>query len=104
VIAGAAGLAACSAGQSATATAEAITLAASGAGNPTLALGPGGDATYVVWAAAEPGDSGAIDIYLARASAAGEPGEPVRVNDVPGEGTLHESAPPQVAAGPGGAG
>jgi hypothetical protein len=75
-----------------------LTLAASDAGNPTVANDPTSDAHYIVWI--ETRDSVA-DVYLTR-SASGERGEVVRVNDVRGDAAPHDQAPPQVAVGPDG--
>ena len=72
-----------------------LTLAASGALTPTIAMDAAG-AAYVAWVEME-GEEG--NVYLARAGAAGEP---VRVNAAPGDASTHEQAPPQVAVGPAG--
>lgn len=76
-----------------------VTLAERGAGRPTVAADDRTGAAYVAWVADSAGVPG---VYLARVGADGAPGAPVRVNDVPGDASAHDQAPPQVAVGPGG--
>lgn len=93
---GLAALAACSAAPGGTAG-PAATLAERGAGRPTVAADPRTGAAYVAWVADSAGVPG---VYLARVAADGAAGAPVRVNDVAGDASAHDQAPPQVAVGP----
>jgi hypothetical protein len=70
-----------------------ITVTASNATYPTVAMGSEGK-SYVVWV----GDDD--NLYLAAAERAGSYSAPVRVNDIDGDAASHEQAPPQVAVGP----
>lgn len=75
-----------------------LTLAPSGASNPTVATGPDGATTYVAWVSGREGEPG--DVLLTMVPWDGTAAEPVRVNDVPGDATAHLQAPAQVAVGP----
>ncbi|HEX7088903.1 MAG TPA: sialidase family protein [Longimicrobiales bacterium] len=75
-----------------------LTLADSGASNPTAAVDPRTGAAYVAWVTAQ---EGGADVYLVRIEG-GEAGAPVRVNDIPGDAAPHEQAPAQVAVAPNG--
>jgi hypothetical protein len=88
--------AACSAASGGTPP-PAATLAVAGAGRPTAAADARSGAAYVTWVADSAGTPG---VYLARLDADGRPGAAVRVNDVPGDASTHDQAPPQVAVGP----
>lgn len=77
-----------------------LTVAAAMAGNPTVAVDEPRGAVYVAWAQNQ-GEE--VNVLLARYDASGQPdGEPVRVNEVAGDASQHEAAPPQVAVGPNG--
>jgi hypothetical protein len=76
-----------------------ITLAHSGAGNPTIAVDTSTGRAYVSWIETTEGGS---NVYLAAIDGTGR-AEPVRVNDIDGDAAPHEQAPPQVAVGPDGA-
>lgn len=85
-----------------------VTVAAAGAGNPTVALDPRTGARYVAWVGAEEGDAAPSadrtwNVYVARAEA-GDAGfsAPLRVNDRAGDAAPHAQAPAQVAVGPDG--
>ena len=71
-----------------------------GASNPTVALAPERGVTYVAWVGTEGEES---NVFLARAEPGAPFGDPVRVNDRPGDAAPHAQAPAQVAAGPDGA-
>lgn len=71
-----------------------VTLAESGASNPTVAVGPDG-AAYVAWVAES-------NVWLARSSGS-EWSAPVRVNDIDSDAAPHDQAPAQVAVAPDGA-
>jgi hypothetical protein len=92
-------VAGCSADAPLDGSVDAATLAGPGAGNPTVAVDPRDGTVFVAWV---DGPEGARDVFLSRAGSDGRASEPVRVNEVPGDATLHEAAPPQVALGPGG--
>jgi len=94
-------LAGCTPAESAPATAPiSLTLAASAAGNPTVAVDADGSTAFVAWVE---GPEQERNVFVARISADGRPdGEPVRVNATAGDASMHEAAPPQVALGPGG--
>jgi hypothetical protein len=75
-----------------------VTLAAAGAGNPTVALGPAG-AAYVAWV--ETIDS-TSNVHVAVLGDTARHGG-VRANDIAGDAAPHDQAPPQLAVGPDGA-
>lgn len=91
----AAGLTAATLARRGPALADAATLAAAGASNPTAATDARG-ARYVAWIVTE---GGASNVYLARAQGDAF-GRAVRVNDRAGDAAPHEQAPAQVAVGP----
>ncbi len=70
----------------------AVNVAAGGVSNPTVALQSDG-APLVAWV----GQDG--NVFVARHSADGTFGKPVRANDVAGEAAPHEQAPAQIAVG-----
>ena len=72
------------------------TLAHSGASNPTVAGNAVVGRTYASWVAADGDD---WNVWLTRFED-GMPSQPVRVNDVDGDGAPHLQAPAQVAVGP----
>jgi hypothetical protein len=78
----------------------ALTIAVADAGNPTVALDAARGLAYVAWV---DGSEGEYAVRIAPvAISGGDRGEAVRVNAMPGDASLHEAAPPQVAVGPGG--
>jgi hypothetical protein len=93
-------MAGCSAAESAPVkSAVSVTLGAA-AGNPTVAVAPDGGTVFVAWVE---GAEGERNVYLSRLTPTGErQGEAVRVNATPGDASMHEAAPPQVALGPAG--
>lgn len=103
----AAALAAAVAGGAALACAEAraggvewgstLTLADTGASNPTAAVDPRSGAAFAAWVETE---GGVPNVLVARVGADGAAAEPVRANDRPGDAAPHEQAPPQVVTGP----
>jgi hypothetical protein len=81
----------------ATGSGPTLTLAETGASNPTVAVGSAGGVAYVAWVAAVENTS---DVWLATARPGGTTTAPVRVNDIEGDAAPHLQAPAQVAAGP----
>jgi hypothetical protein len=94
----AAGLAAC-AGSPAVELGDAVTVAAGGASNPTVAVDAKAGAYYVAWVGVS---DGTPNVWLARSDDGATFAPPVRVNDMDGDAAPHEQAPAQVAAGPDG--
>jgi hypothetical protein len=92
-------LAGCTAAESTpTCTPVLTTVAAGAAGNSTVAVAPAGGALYVAWVE---GPGTERNVYLARLAPDGSrAAEPVRVNANPGDASMHEAAPTQVALGP----
>jgi len=78
---------------------EAITLASGGASNPTVAVGADG-VVHVAWIDAHEDQS---NVWVASSVDGIAFGEPVRVNDIPGDAAPHEQAPAQIETGPDGA-
>ncbi|HEX8271203.1 MAG TPA: sialidase family protein [Longimicrobiaceae bacterium] len=91
------GLAAVAACSSAAGDTPPATLAARGAGRPTVAADARTGAAYVAWVADSAGTPG---VYLARIAPDGAPGAPARVNRLADDASTHDQAPPQVAVGP----
>ncbi|MEW5927744.1 MAG: sialidase family protein [Gemmatimonadota bacterium] len=91
------GLAAAAACSSASGDTPPATLAERGAGRPTVAADARTGGAYVAWVADSAGTPG---VYLARVAPDGAPGAPTRVNDLAGDASTHDQAPPQVALGP----
>jgi hypothetical protein len=96
VLAGAAVLVAVRGGRQATAMAEAVTVRAVGASNPTAEVDPRTGDALVAWV-------GGADAWIARVAADGTVAPATRVNDVDGDAAPHEQAPAQVRLGPDGA-
>lgn len=74
-----------------------VTLADSGASNPTSAVDPRSGAAFAAWVATEGEVS---DVFLTRLGEDGGSSVPVRVNDRAGDAAPHEQAPAQVVTGP----
>jgi hypothetical protein len=73
-----------------------VTVTASGASNPTVAIGAGG-AALVAWVGVE---ANASNVWVARSDQNAGFSAPVRANDIDGDAAPHEQAPAQIAAGP----
>jgi hypothetical protein len=90
----------CTAAESAPTRAPVSLALGAAAGNPTVAVAPGEGTVFVAWVE---GAEDERNVYLSRLSPVGDrQGEPVRVNTIPGDASMHEAAPPQVALGPAG--
>jgi hypothetical protein len=89
-------LAAACAGDTSPTVEAPVTIVASGASNPTVAVSPAGDA-WVAWVA---GEAETSDVWVAHSRGGGTFNAPVRVNDIAGDAAPHDQAPAQVEAGP----
>ena len=78
-------------------TAPPLVVAPDSASNPTVAYSVSGEQAFVAWVGVEDGRN---TVFLARLDGGGSVGEPVRVNDLPGDAAPHLQAPAQVAVGP----
>jgi hypothetical protein len=73
-----------------------VTVVASGASNPTVAVSTTGEA-WIAWVATE-GETSNVLVTTSRAD--GDLGSAVRANDIAGDAAPHEQAPAQVEVGP----
>lgn len=74
-----------------------VTLVTEGGSTPTVSIDPEDGSALVAWVGTRAGEA---NVYLARVATDGRMGEPVRVNDLPGDASPHDQAPAQVRIGP----